>query len=62
MIFGKFDKVFCKTFNQSILKVDVEESIDAIFFSKSGLNLNLHMDFLNSKKTRYCRVMEKKEH
>ena len=59
-IFGKFDKVFCKTFNQSILKVDVEESIDAIFFSKSGLNLNLHMDFLNSKKTRYCRVIGEK--
>ena len=56
-IFGKFDKVFCKTFNQRILKVDVEESIDAIFFNKSGLNLNLHMDFLNSKTTRYCRVV-----
>lgn len=59
-IFGKFDKVFCKTFNQSALKIDVEESIDAIFFNKSGLNLNLHMDFLNSKTTRCCRVVGEK--
>jgi predicted dehydrogenase len=59
-IFGKFDKVFCKTSNQNIFNVDVEESIDAIFFNKTGLNLNLHMDFLNSKVTRYCRVVGEK--
>ena len=59
-VFGKFDKVFCKTSNRNILKVNVEESIDAIFMNKSGFNLNLHMDFLNSKATRYCRVIGEK--
>ena len=28
--------------------------------NKSGFNLNLHMDFLNSKATRYCRVIGEK--
>tara|TARA_B100000123_G_C25719340_1_gene423710 strand:+ start:840 stop:1397 length:558 start_codon:yes stop_codon:yes gene_type:complete len=59
-IFGKFDAVFCKSFNLNVLRIDVEESIDAIFFNKSGLSLNLHMDFLNSKLTRYCRVIGEK--
>ena len=53
-------KFFARLPIEIFLKVNVEESIDAIFINKSGLNLNLHMDFLNSKATRYCRVIGEK--
>lgn len=55
-IFGSFDKVFCVTSNSGLLEIDVEDTAD-ILLSRDGLVAQVHMDFLQRRAGRSCRVV-----
>lgn len=58
--FGKSQSVFCKTLNSGLLGTDVEETADAILMRDNGPVINVHMDFLQRKAHRSCKVITEK--
>ncbi len=57
-IFGPVNEVICSLTNSGGLEIDSEDSVDAII-SAGKLPINLHMDFLQRKPVRYCKVIGK---
>lgn len=56
-IFGEFDQVFGVIRNTHSLDIDVEDNVDAILQQEGGLIAHLHMDFLQHKPSRICKVI-----
>lgn len=56
-IFGRFDKVYCITSNSGQLEIDVEDRADIMLSRADGVVAQLHMDFLQRKATRQCKVI-----
>lgn len=56
-LFGRFDRVFCVTGHSGELEIDVEDSADILFTRADGVVAQLHMDFLQRKATRRCKVI-----
>jgi len=56
-LFGHFDRVFCVTGHSGELDIDVEDSADVLFTRADGIVAQLHMDFLQRKATRRCKVI-----
>ena len=59
-IFGDIQSVFCKLSNTNHFDIDVEDNVESILQTKSGLCINLHMDFLQNKTIRKCKVIGEK--
>ncbi len=55
-LFGRFDNVFCIATNSGQLEIDVEDRAD-ILFSREGLTAQVHMDFLQRRASRNCKVI-----
>lgn len=55
-LFGRFDRVFCITANSGQLEVDVEDNAD-ILLSRDGLTAQIHLDFLQRRASRSCKVI-----
>ncbi|GAB1266003.1 Gfo/Idh/MocA family protein [Aurantivibrio infirmus] len=58
--FGEVDTVFAKIKNSNLLEIDVEDSVDALLAMKTGVSINLHMDFLQRSPNRVCKVIGSK--
>lgn len=56
-LFGKFDISYCIVSNSGWLEIDVEDRADIMFSRADGLVAYLHMDFLQLKATRCCKVI-----
>jgi small basic protein len=56
-LFGRFDRVFCVTGRSGLLEIDVEDRADILLTRADGLVAQLHMDFLQRKATRRCKVI-----
>jgi predicted dehydrogenase len=56
-LFGRFDRVFCVTGRSGLLAIDVEDRADILLTRADGLVAQLHMDFLQRKATRRCKVI-----
>ncbi len=56
-IFGDFEKVYCIALPTGQLEVDVEDRADLILSGSSGLIANLHLDLLQRRPRRVCRVI-----
>ncbi len=56
-LFGQFNKVYCITSLSRHLEIDVEDSADIILSRNDGLVAQLHMDFLQKRPTRKCKVI-----
>jgi predicted dehydrogenase len=55
--FGDFDNVFCLTHNTGVLDIDVEDVADALITRSDGLRVNIHLDFLQHKAFRTCKMI-----
>lgn len=55
--FGDFDHVFCLTNNTGALDIDVEDVADALLTRGDGLHANIHLDFLQHKAFRTCKIV-----
>ncbi len=55
-LFGRFDKVFCIATNSGQLEIDVEDRAD-ILLSRGDLTAQVHMDFLQRRASRSCKVI-----
>jgi predicted dehydrogenase len=55
-LFGSFDKVFCIASNSGQLEIDVEDRAD-ILLSRGDLTAQVHMDFLQRRASRSCKVI-----
>jgi hypothetical protein len=55
-LFGRFDRVFCVTANSGQLEIDVEDNVD-ILLSRDGLTAQIHLDFLQRRASRSCKVI-----
>jgi predicted dehydrogenase len=55
-LFGRFEKVFCIASNSGQLEIDVEDRAD-ILLSRDGLTAQVHMDFLQRRASRRCKVI-----
>ena len=55
-LFGRFDKVFCIATNSGQLEIDVEDRAD-ILLSRDDLTAQVHMDFLQRRASRSCKVI-----
>ncbi len=56
-LFGKFDETYCVISNSGMLEIDVEDRADIMFSRNDGMVAQLHMDFLQRKATRTCKVI-----
>jgi len=56
-LFGHFDRVYCVTGHSGNLEIDVEDTADILMTRPDGLVAQLHMDFLQRKATRRCKVI-----
>lgn len=56
-LFGQFDRVFGITRRSSDLAIDVEDTADILLTRSDGVIAQLHMDFLQRKATRHCKVI-----
>lgn len=56
-LFGSFETAYCIASNSGALEIDVEDKVDAILTSRSGLVASLHMDFLQRAPSRTCRII-----
>lgn len=56
-LFGEFSTVYCVSRNSGALEINVEDQVDAILVSSTGLVANLHMDFLQRNATRTCKIL-----
>ena len=59
-IFGDIESVYCKLSNTNHFDINVEDNVDSILQTKRGQRINLHMDFLQNKTTRKCKVIGEK--
>lgn len=55
-LFGRFDQVFCIASNSGQLEIDVEDRAD-ILLSRGGLTAQVHLDFLQRRASRNCKVI-----
>lgn len=55
-LFGSFDRVFCIASNSGQLEIDVEDRAD-ILLSRDGLTAQIHLDFLQRRVCRECKVI-----
>lgn len=55
-LFGRFDQVFCIASNSGQLEIDVEDRAD-ILLSRDGLTAHMHLDFLQRRAKRGCKVI-----
>jgi predicted dehydrogenase len=55
-LFGRFDRVFCIAANSRQLEIDVEDHAD-ILLSRDGLTAQVHLDFLQRRASRGCKVI-----
>jgi predicted dehydrogenase len=55
-LFGRFDKVFCIASSTGLLEIDVEDHAD-ILLSRDGLTAQVHLDFLQRRASRSCKVI-----
>lgn len=55
-LFGRFDHVFCIASNSGQLQIDVEDRAD-ILLSRDGLTAQVHLDFLQRRTSRECKVI-----
>lgn len=55
-LFGRFDHVFCIASNSGQLDIDVEDHAD-ILLSRGGLTAQVHLDFLQRRASRDCKVI-----
>jgi predicted dehydrogenase len=53
-IFGDFNKLFCKAFKASNLKINVEDTAKILLFSKNKYTISINIDFCRSDKIRKC--------
>jgi predicted dehydrogenase len=58
-IFGDFNKIFCKVFKASNLKINVEDTAKILLFSKNKYIISINIDFCRSDKIRKCYVVGK---
>jgi predicted dehydrogenase len=56
-LFGHFDRVFCVTGFSGELDIDVEDSADVLLTRADGVVAQIHMDFLQRKATRHCKII-----
>ncbi len=56
-LFGYPTGVFCRARQSGQLKIDVEDTVDAIFALGTGVSASLHMDFLQRAATRKIKVI-----
>lgn len=56
-LFGDFDEVFCLTNNSGALDIDVEDVADALITRNDGLQVNIHLDFLQHQAFRTCKII-----
>ena len=56
-IFGKFDSVYGILSNSGALEIDVEDRADILLSRVDGLVAHLHLDFLQRRATRRCKVV-----
>lgn len=56
-LFGRFDRVFCVIRQSGELEIDVEDQADILMTRADGVLAQLHMDFLQRKATRHCKVV-----
>lgn len=56
-LFGRFDSVFCVTGQSGLLDIDVEDRADLLITRADGLIAQVHMDFLQRKASRRCKVI-----
>lgn len=54
---GDFDTVYCIAANSGQLEIDVEDRADIMLSRRDGLVAQLHMDFLQRKSTRECKLI-----
>lgn len=55
--FGDFDDVFCLTRHTGTLDIDVEDIADALITRQDGLQVNIHLDFLQHQAFRTCKMI-----
>lgn len=55
-LFGRFEQVFCIATNSGQLEIDVEDRAD-ILLSRDGLTAHVHLDFLQRRASRGCKVI-----
>ena len=55
-LFGRFDHVYCVASNSGQLEIDVEDCAD-ILLSRDGLTAQVHLDFLQRRAKRVCKVI-----
>lgn len=56
-LFGDFASVFCVMGNSGTLGIDVEDRVDALLVRKDGVVARLHLDFLQRRACRRCRII-----
>lgn len=56
-LFGRFDHIYCLASNSGQLAIDVEDRADVILSRVDGVVAHFHMDFLQRKATRVCKVI-----
>ena len=56
-LFGSFDSAFARLSSSEELGLDVEDRVDAVIFGVNGLVVNLHMDFLQRRLSRTCKII-----
>lgn len=56
-IFGKFDQAYGLVANSGTLDIDVEDKVDVLLSRADGLVAHLHLDFLQRKATRRCKLI-----
>lgn len=56
-LFGNFDRVFSIIGYSGELDIDVEDSADILLTRADGIVAQLHMDFLQRKATRRCKII-----
>ena len=56
-LFGHFERLFCVTRQSGALEIDVEDSADVLLTRPDGTLAQLHLDFLQRKATRHCKVI-----
>lgn len=54
---GPFDGVYCVARQTGHLDIDVEDTVDALFDRPSGLSATVHLDFLQRRRSRSCKVV-----
>ena len=59
-LFGLPEKIHSHIQSTGTLDIDVEDQADSSFYYKSGMVVNLHMDFLQKVPSRYCHIIMEK--